>query len=79
MHAFEFPCGLSAQELACLSGIGGTKDIFPMKAFSNEYEPTHDIGILLFGGLQHALYAAEDYLEGVQMTKQQASGPPRKT
>ena len=55
-----------AWELAYLSGSGGIKDVFPVKSYSNEYKPTLDVGILLLHGLQHALYAAEDYLDDKQ-------------
>ncbi|KAK9815947.1 hypothetical protein WJX72_012472 [[Myrmecia] bisecta] len=52
-------------EVATLAGVGGTKDVFPVKSFSHEYEPNYEVGILLFRALEHALYAATDYLEAV--------------
>ena len=58
MHGLlDFRC--LSQEVASLSGSGGTKDVFPMKSFSNEYEPTPDVGVLILRGLQHALFAAQ--------------------
>ena len=51
------------QETAGLSGVGGTKDVFPVKSFSQEIEPTIPVSILLLRALQHALYSAVDYLE----------------
>ncbi|KAK9815750.1 hypothetical protein WJX72_008904 [[Myrmecia] bisecta] len=48
-----------------LAGVGGTKDVFPVKSFSHEYEPNYEVGILLFRALEHALYAASDYLEAI--------------
>ena len=51
------------QEVAGLTGAGGTKDVFPVKSFSHKIEPTTPVSILLMRALQHALYAAEDYLE----------------
>ncbi|EIE25680.1 hypothetical protein COCSUDRAFT_60694 [Coccomyxa subellipsoidea C-169] len=61
-------------EVASLSGSGGTKDVFPMKSFSNEYEPTPDVGVLIMRGLQHALFAAQDYLDDYQELPASAAG-----
>ena len=44
--------------------MGGPKDVFPVKAFSHESEPISSVSILILRALKHALYAAEDYLEG---------------
>jgi len=52
------------QDAANLSGVGGTKDVFPLKSFSQEVTPTVPVSILMMRALQQALYAADDYLEG---------------
>lgn len=44
-----------------------------MKSFYNEYEPDKAVGLLILRGLQHALYAAEDYLEDTQSTHRRPS------
>ena len=59
-------CSALNQDVARVTGISGTKDVFPMKSFSSEYEPDKGVGILILRALQHALYAAVDYLEGAQ-------------
>ena len=52
------------QDTSELSGVGGTKDVFPVKSYSQESTPTLPVTILILRALQQALYAAEDYLEG---------------
>ncbi|DBA72796.1 TPA: hypothetical protein ACH3X2_010185 [Trebouxia sp. C0005] len=44
------------------SGVGGSKDILPIKNLSKETEPTPEAGVLVCRALQQALYAAVDYL-----------------
>ena len=71
---------MATQEVASLSGSGGAKDVFPMASFVDEYEPDRAIGIPIMRALQHALYAAEDYLEGTpsQALLQQHPSPAPK-
>lgn len=52
------------QDTSELSGVGGRKDVFPLKSYSQESTPTLPVTILILRALQQALYAAEDYLEG---------------
>ena len=44
------------------TGVGGQKYILPIKNFTKEMTPTAAAGILVCRAIQHALYAAEDYL-----------------
>ena len=44
------------------SGVGGRKDILPIKNLSKENYPTPEAGILVCRALQQALFAAVDYL-----------------
>ena len=44
------------------SGVGGLKDILPIKNLSTETRPTPEAGVLVCRALQQALYAAVDYL-----------------
>ena len=53
-----------SQDTAAQSGVGGTKDVFPIKSFSQESRPTIPLSILIMRTLEQALFAAEDYLEG---------------
>ena len=53
---------LHLQELEESSGVGGRKDILPIKNLSQETTPTAAAGVLVFRALQQALYAAADYL-----------------
>ena len=46
-----------------------------MKSFSDEYEPTPDVGILIMRGLQHALYAAQVREVSSQSFKRETSLP----
>ena len=50
------------QEVADVSGVGGRKDVLPIKNFCDESEPTAEAGILVYRTLQEALYAAIDHL-----------------
>ncbi len=50
------------QDLEESSGVGGRKDILPIKNLSQETEPTPEAGVLMYRALQQALYAAVDYL-----------------
>ncbi|KAL0033092.1 hypothetical protein WJX79_002778 [Trebouxia sp. C0005] len=50
------------EEVADISGVGGRKDVLPIKNFCDESEPTAEAGILVFRALQEALYAAIDHL-----------------
>lgn len=50
------------QKLASESGLGGAKDIFPVKSYSSETEPAAQVAVLLFGAIRHALFAATDFL-----------------
>ena len=52
----------SAQDLEERSGVGGRKDILPIKNLSTETRPTPEAGVLVCRALQQALYAAVDYL-----------------
>ena len=52
------------QDLEDRSGVGGCKDILPIKNLSKEMTPTPEAGILVCRALQQALYAAVDYLRG---------------
>lgn len=67
MHRLAFwhdqTCGVRAvQDLEESSGVGGRKDILPIKNLSKETEPTPEAGVLVCRALQQALYAAVDYL-----------------
>ena len=42
------------QEVAETSGVGGQKDVLPIKNFCNESEPTTEAGILVYRALQEA-------------------------
>lgn len=50
------------QELERTAGVGGRKDILPVKNFSEEMEPTAEVSVLMCRALQQALYAAEDFV-----------------
>lgn len=50
------------QEVADMSGVGGRKDVLPIKNFCDESEPTTEAGTLVYRALQEALYAAIDHL-----------------
>lgn len=50
------------QELEETSGVGGRKDILPIKNLSKETAPTPEAGVLVCRALQQALYAAVDHL-----------------
>ena len=50
------------QELEGTAGVGGRKDILPIKNFSSEAAPTVEASMLMLKALQQALYAAMDYL-----------------
>ncbi len=50
------------QEVADVSGVGGRKDVLPIKNFCDESEPTAEAGILVYRTLQEALYAVIDHL-----------------
>ena len=50
------------QELEGTTGVGGRKDILPIKNFSSEAAPTVEASMLMLKALQQALYAAMDYL-----------------
>ncbi|KAK9806375.1 hypothetical protein WJX72_012122 [[Myrmecia] bisecta] len=54
------------KEVAALSGAGCTNDVFCVKAYSHEQDPDYKVGILLFRALQHALFAATDFLQDIQ-------------
>ena len=49
------------QELEDSSGVGGRKDILPIKNLSSETAPTVEARVLVCRALQQALYAAVDY------------------
>lgn len=44
------------------AGVGGRKDILPVKSLSNEMGPTTELSALMCTALEQALYAAEDYV-----------------
>ena len=50
------------QELEGTAGVGGQKDILPIKNLSNETAPSVEARMLMLRALQQALYAAMDYL-----------------
>ena len=50
------------QELEDSSGVGGRKDILPIKNLCKETAPTAEARLLVCRALQQALYAAVDYL-----------------
>ncbi len=50
------------QDLEESSGVGGRKDILPIKNLSNETTPTSEASALVCRALQQAQYAAVDYL-----------------
>ncbi len=50
------------QDVAETSGVGGRKDVLPIKNFCDESEPTMEAGVLVYRALQEALYAAMDHL-----------------
>ena len=50
------------QELEDTSGVGGRKDILPIKNLSSETAPTAEARVLVCRAVQQALYAAVDYL-----------------
>ena len=52
------------QDLEDRSGVGGCKDILPIKNLSKEITPTPEASVLVCRALQQALYAAVDYLRG---------------
>ena len=52
----------SVQDLEESSGVGGRKDILPIKNLSEETQPTPEAAVLVCRALQQALYAAVDYL-----------------
>ena len=53
---------LIAQELEETAGVGGQKDILPVKSLSDEGGPTTEVSALMCRALQQALFAAEDYV-----------------
>ena len=53
---------IGLQELEDTSGVGGRKDILPIKNLSNETAPTAEARVLVCRAVQQALYAAVDYL-----------------
>ena len=60
------------QELEDSSGVGGRKDILPIKNLSSETAPTAEASVLVCRALQQALYAAVDYLrecDDMEMTE----------
>lgn len=63
---------IGLQELKHSSGVGGRKDILPIKNLSDETAPIAEAGVLVCRALQQALYAAVDYLrecEDMDMTE----------
>ncbi|KAL3132022.1 Interferon-induced protein 44-like [Trebouxia sp. C0010 RCD-2024] len=50
------------EELEETAGVGGRKDILPVKSLSNEMGPTTELSALMCKALEQALYAAEDYV-----------------
>ena len=50
------------QDLEESSGVGGRKDILPIKNLSKEMTPTTEAGVLVCRAIQQALFAATDYL-----------------
>ena len=57
------------QELEGTAGVGGQKDILPIKNLSNETAPSVKTSILMLKALQQALYAAMDYLRECEDTE----------
>ena len=53
---------MKLQELEETSGVGGRKDILPIKNLSQETAPSVEAGMLVCRALQQALFAAVDYL-----------------
>lgn len=51
-----------AQELEETAGVGGRKDILPVKNLSNEMGPTTELSALMCKALEQCLFAAEDYI-----------------
>ena len=54
------------QELEETSGVGGRKDILPIKNLCKEMAPTAEVRVLVCRALQQALYAAVDYLRAMK-------------
>ena len=50
------------QELEENAGVGGRKDILPVKSLSSETGPNINISALVCTALQEAIYCAEDYV-----------------
>ena len=60
------------QELQDSSGVGGSKDILPIKNLSEGTTPTAEARVLVCRALQQALYAAIDHLrecDDMEMTE----------
>ncbi|KAK9815950.1 hypothetical protein WJX72_012481 [[Myrmecia] bisecta] len=66
----------SDREVTMLAGVGGTKDVFPVKSFSHEYEPQYEAGVLLFHAIKHALFAATDYISELPEPSSAANSEP---
>lgn len=50
------------QDLEGTAGVGGQKDILPIKNLSNETAPSVEASMLMLRALQQAQYAAMDHL-----------------
>ena len=71
LHVVLPPNLACLQELEDSSGVGGRKDILPIKSLSSETAPTAEVRVLVCRAMQQALYAAVDYLrdcDDIEMT-----------
>lgn len=55
---------LMLQELDADAGVGGIKDIFPIKNLSSELQPSQAMGLLLYRALHNMLMTGVDSLAG---------------
>ena len=55
-------CACKMQAVAIKAGVGGQKDVFPIKCMTDESGPTPALQALVCTALQKALYYAEDYV-----------------
>ena len=62
------------QDLEQAAGVGGQKDILPIKNLCDESKPTIEASILVLSALQHALYAATDYLRECEAMETSSEG-----
>lgn len=50
------------QTVATNAGVGGQKDVFPIKSMTDESGPTAALQALVCSAVQKALFYAEDYV-----------------